>query len=114
MTKVSSNAGKHPYQRTDGDYAHQFDHIRNHERGIEFNHTIKPKFNSKVETEFKDKEGKRILFKDLLIFKKEEYVVGYNSKEFFWNIENTTDPKKMHKLSEIAHLTILQKRGNKI
>jgi hypothetical protein len=112
MTKVSSNAGKHPYLRTDlGDL---FKHIRNKDKGIKIDFNVLPVFKNIVDTEYKDKNRKRINYKDVVNYKNEEYLVTYNSKEFYWIIENLHDKEKVVKLSEIAGSVVIKKKYNKI
>jgi len=112
MTRVSSNAGKHPYLRTDlGDL---FEHIRKKEKGIKIDFNIQPLFKNAVDTEYKDKNKKVIGYKDVVSYKNEEYLVTYNSKEFYWIIENLHDQKKVLKLREIADSVVIKKKYNKI
>jgi len=112
MTRVSSNAGKHPYLRTDlGDL---FEHIRNKEKGTRIDFNIQPQFKNIVATEYKDKRGKGIDYKDIVTHKNEDYLVTYNSKEFYWIIENLHDNKKVLKLREIADSVVIKKKYNKI
>ena len=106
MTRVSSNAGKHSYLRPENDYL--FNEIRDKEKGIPIDFSIKPKFNIKIDTEYKDKKKRKIFFKDIVVFKDEEYSIIYNPKEFYWIMEKCSDPQKQLKLKEYAKLVIIK------
>lgn len=111
MTKVSTNAGKHPYLRIDLD--HLFDHMRIKEKGIKMDHTKQPQFNTVVETGISDKKDKKLFFKDIIIYNNEEYQVDYNAKDFHWMISNIIDPIKTYNLNKVANSVILHKKHNK-
>jgi len=111
MNKVSSNAGKHPYLRPEND--HLFDHIRIKEGGIPMNSTVKPVFVNAVQTEYTDKNGKKLFYRDVVMYKGEEYRIDYDSKEFCWVLENLSDPKNRLKLMIIADFVEVKKKSNK-
>lgn len=106
MTKVSSNAGKHPYLRPEN--SHLFVHIEK-SNGKKLLPQEQVKFNNiSAETEFVDKKKKRLSYRDIVTLDKEDYEIGYNSREFYWNMVNLKDPKKTLRLSENAHLVVLK------
>lgn len=111
MTKVSTNAGKNPYSRTDFISPVV---IQKGNTGIRIDPTVIPKFKVEVDTEFKDKKGKIISFKDLVTYEKEQYEVGYDGKEFRWIITHLNNPKKAFILSKVHKSLILFKKYNKM
>jgi len=90
-----------------------FDHMRINSPGIKMNHNMIPRAPEKIQTEYVDKKGKKIFFRDIIIYVKEEYEIDYNAKEFYWMAKNLNDPGKTFKLSKIASSTILHKKRNK-
>jgi hypothetical protein len=110
MSKVSSNAGKHPYLRPEN--ASLFDDLISEKEGLPFLPDDKVKFVHQVETEFVDKKKKTLFFRDVVTYNQEEYEVNYDSKNFCWIIRSLNDPKKVEKLREKADLTIFKKRHN--
>ena len=112
MTKVSTNAGKNPYSRSDFNYYPIYNPDR--KAGLKLDMNIKPKFKTVVSTEYKDKKGMVIHFNDVVTYKKNDYRVKYNSKEFFWIIEDLTENKNTLKLSEIVDFLLIKTKYNKI
>jgi len=111
MSKVSSNAGKHPYLRTDEEeYRNLFSHLKFDHGGIPISEIKKPFFNVTAETEYLDKNGQQICFRDTIEFKKREYVVYF--RDLKWIMIDTKDSKKVEILSEIANQTVLIKKYN--
>lgn len=110
MTKVSSNAGKHFYLRSDHEYI--FAHIKEHKPGIELIKVI-PKFKTVIDTGYVDKKKAKLFFKDIIIYNKEEYHIDYNAKEFYWIACSFENPEKNLKLSKIAKKCLLKISYNK-
>lgn len=109
MTRVSTNAGKHPYLRSDlGDL---FEHIRNYEKGIPIDFTVVPKFNVVAETEYYDKKNIKIFYNDVVTYKMEKYKITYDSREHFWIMENIVDSGKRLKLRDFADSVLLIKKS---
>jgi hypothetical protein len=106
MTKVSTNAGKHPYLRNDGDFAHLFDHIHLKKEGIKFDFKIKPKFNP-VDTDLKDKNGVNLFHMDIVQYKREEYLVGYDTRNFNWKITKISDNKTSLNLNDVHKSVVI-------
>lgn len=102
MTKVSTNAGKHPYLRTGDEYDHLFDHLWIKTGGIKMNHAIQPKFKTVIDTGKKDKRGKKLFFKDVVLYEKKEYQIDYNAKDFYWILRLNSDPTKTHPLNSVC------------
>lgn len=111
MPKVSSNAGKHPYLRTnEREYENLFSHLKTESGGIPISEISNPSFKVDVETEYVDKNNQSIRFRDTLIFQKREYVVDFRDEK--WVMIDASNPKKMEILGKKAHLTVLSKRYN--
>jgi hypothetical protein len=111
MSKVSSNAGKHPYLRTDEEeYRNLFSHLKFDYGGVHISKIKKPFFNVTAETEYIDKDGQQISFKDILKFRKREYVVDFRDQK--WIMIDIKDPKKVEILKEKALQTVLIKKHN--
>lgn len=108
MTKVSTNAGKHPYRRSD--YVPPVV-IEKKMNGIPFSSIVK--FKAIVPTDYKDKKGKMLFFKDVIKYEKEEYEIGYNGKEFYWEITGINNPKNTYRLSDVNKSVFLVKKYNK-
>lgn len=108
MSKASSNAGKHNYLRSDREDL--FKHIKFTEGGISlkgFNPIYKEQ---KIATEYVDKFGKKLHYRDVISYKDEDYRIDYNSKEFYWILVNLTDPKNTQILKKTAHLTVFRRK----
>lgn len=111
MSKVSSNAGKHPYLRTDEEeYKNLFSHLKFDHGGIPISEIKKPFFKIEVDTEYVDQENQIIRFGDTLKFQKREYIVDFTDQK--WIMIDIKDFKKVEILREKAHLTVLSKRYN--
>lgn len=112
MTKVSTNAGKHPYLRSDF-----IPPVEIHYKGtgIEFDPKILPKFKSIIDTEYKDKKGRKLFFKDIVVYitEKEEYEIGYDGRVFCWILINQKNPKRTLKLKEFHNSILLFEKYNK-
>lgn len=108
MSKVSTNAGKHPYLRTDEEeYRNLFSHLKTESGGIPILKIKTPLFKVEAETEFFDKNNQSIWFGDSLKFQNDEYVVKFQNRK--WIMVNIKDSKKVEILKEKAHLTVLLK-----
>jgi hypothetical protein len=109
MTKVSTNAGKHPYRRSDfvSPYKQNYD-----KPGLPLVPT-KAKFKTVIDTEYKDKKGKKIFFRDVIIYNKGEYKIDYDAKQFYWVACSLKKPEKALKLSQIAGQSIISINHNK-
>lgn len=109
MKNVSSNAGKHPYRRSDfvSPYTVTYD-----KPGIKLI-PITAKFKTIIETDYQDKKGKRIYFKDVIIYDEQEYIIDYNAKEFFWIAVSLKNESKTLKLSKIARKSTIKISYNK-
>lgn len=111
MTKVSSNAGKHPYLRTDEEeYRNLFSHLKFGHGGVPISEIKNPFFKVKIETEYVDKNNEIIHFKDTVKFQNREYRIDYWNQK--WVMVNTEDIEDIDFLAETAHLTVLSKRYN--
>lgn len=110
MTKVSSNAGKHPYLRSDN--VSLFHDIKQQKKGLRFDPDNQPKARSRVSTEYFDQNNLEIFGGDTVIYKNEEYRIDYSSREFSWIMEKVNDPKRYEILRKTAHLTILKQNSN--
>lgn len=110
MTRVSSNAGKHPYLRPD--FVPPVE-INYEKTGIKFDPNIIPKFHIEIDSEYKDKKGKKLYFKDIVTFEKEQYTVGYDGQVFCWIISTVKNPKKTLKLKDYHKSVILFEKYNK-
>jgi hypothetical protein len=86
MTKVSSNAGKHPYLREDKQLELFGDVKRTIQNPIKNNFNVK--FNIIADTEYYDKNNNLIFFNDKILFEGEIYKVHYHSILHFWTIKN--------------------------
>lgn len=105
MPKASSNAGVHPYLRSD--QPNLFDHVPKPSGGIRLSTiTIKP-MESVVKTEYKDKNGKDLYFKDEVEVEDKRYVIDYDFKQFKWVLKNE---KKVIILKEVHKKTLLVKK----
>lgn len=107
MTKVSTNAGKHPYLRVEN--GHLFANIGSAD-GKPLAVQKKVKFNVVCDTNLTDKNKKKLFYRDIVIFDKEEYEIGYDSREFQWNMVNINDSKKVLNLAKNANLITLKKK----
>jgi len=110
MRRVSSNAGKDPYRRSD--FISPFNPTIK-KKGIPFNFNIKPNFTVKIDTEYCDNVGNKLYFKDIIIFENEEYEIGYDGKEFNWIIFLVKNNEKKLKLKLINQSISLHKKYNK-
>ena len=111
MSKVSSNAGKHPYLRTDEDeYKNLFSHLKFDHGGVLISVIKKPFFKIEVDTEYFDRDGEIIRYGDTLKFQKEEYIVDF--REEWWVLVNIKDSKNVEILGEKANQSVLTKRYN--
>lgn len=108
MSKASSNAGKHNYLRSDREDL--FSHIKFSEGGIPLN-SFKPIYKlQKINSEYVDKFGKQLFYRDIVSYKDEDYRIDYNSKEFYWILVNLNDSKKAQILKKTAHLSIFRRK----
>lgn len=108
MSKVSSNAGKHPYLRTDEEeYRNLFSHLKFDHGGIPISGIKEPIFKVEAETEYVDKNGQPICFRNILGFQKREYIVDFRDQK--WIMIDINDPKKVEILKEKAHLSVFLK-----
>lgn len=110
MTKVSSNAGKHPYLRPDHEFL--FDHLKNEKKGIKFDVNNQHKFVNVISTEYFDKNNIELFGGDTVTYKNVDHVITYDSREFCWIIENVNEPQKREILKKTAHLSVLKKKHN--
>jgi hypothetical protein len=112
MSKVSSNAGKHPYLRTDEDeYRNLFNDPKFECSGGKRISEIKePFFKVEIDTEYVDKNKKNIHFNDTVKFQNREYRIDYWNEK--WVMVNMEDHEDIDFLSETAHLTVLSKLYN--
>lgn len=110
MSKVSTNAGKHPYLRPEN--ASLFDNLFPEKEGLPFTKDMKVKFMIQVETEYKDKKKTMLSYRDIVTYQKEDYEIDYDSREYRWIMKNLADPKKVEILREKAHLAVLKKKYN--
>jgi hypothetical protein len=108
MSKVSSNAGKHPYLRPEN--ASLFDNLFPEKEGLPFAKGVK--FIVNVQTEYVDKKKNVLSYLDIVTYQKGDYEIGYDCKEFRWIMKNLTSPKRVEILKEKAHLTVLKKKHN--
>lgn len=108
MSKVSSNAGKHPYLRSDCE--NLFNHLIIEKKGKLISSNLNPFFNVEIKTEFYDNKMQIISYRDIIQYKKEKYQINYDSQNFSW-IAINVDSNKIEKLNEIAQLSVLQKKN---
>jgi hypothetical protein len=104
MTRVSTNAGKHSYLRSDKRDIFKRKKAENY---IPIDFSIKPSFDCKFETDYSDKNGKTIFYKDVVTYKNEEYEVSYDSRNFHWSVvskktQETLKLKEIHKHCSIV------------
>jgi len=109
MTKVSSNAGKHPYLRPEND--HLFDHLRIEKEGISLS-KVKPVFVDSVQTDYSDQKKRKLFYQDVVIFKGEEYRIDYDTREYCWIMEKLDDPKKRLNLKKTASSVVFKRKNN--
>jgi|SRR5579859_3772517 len=103
--KVSSNAGLHPYLRSD--LPNLFSHIKQPSGRPKLSEIkVKPMENA-VNTEYKDAKGKSIYYKDEVKYNEEVYSVDYDSKKFRWIIRNDN---KIFALREVTKKVSLVKK----
>lgn len=100
MARISTNAGKHPYMRSDS--GHLFGNLEPEKAGIPFNADIKIRFVNVVDTEYRDERDKIIYFKNIVKYNGETYQVDYDGQNFWWIIRSEENPTKTHKLSAVA------------
>lgn len=105
MGKASSNAGKDYYLRPD--YQHLFKDIKSTLKGIPFT-TETPTFvDTVVNTEYKDKNGKDLFFRDEVALEDEKFIIDYDGKQFKWVIKNEN---KVIMLKEVSKKIILTRK----
>lgn len=110
MGKASTNAGKDYYLRPD--YQYLFDNINPEKNGIPLS-TKNPIFmETIVKTEYKDKKGKDLYFKDEVELEENgtnsgKFIVDYDGKQFKWVIKND---KKTIILKDVTKMLILSKK----
>jgi len=105
MGKASSNAGKDYYRRPD--YQHLFKEIKEKVKGIPFT-TETPTFvDTVVNTEYKDKNGKDLFFRDEVQLQDEKFIIDYDGKQFKWVVKNES---KVIMLKEVSKKIVLTKK----
>jgi hypothetical protein len=110
MTKVSTNAGKHPYLRTDlGDL---FEHMHKNNNTISLKN-INPKFHVEIDTEYSDKNKKQLFYGDIVVLENNRYKVDYDTRELSWVFVNQKNPKLLKKLNKFSKLAELKVMYNK-
>jgi hypothetical protein len=110
MTKVSSNAGKHPYLRPDHGFL--FDHLKIDKNGRKFDTNVEVRIKQRISTDYFDSNKVEIFYGDTVTYREVEYLVTYDTREYCWTMENILQPEKRKKLKETAHLTVLGKKRN--
>lgn len=105
MAKASTNAGLHPYLRSDTQ--HLFDHIPKASGGIRLKSTPIKAMDTVVKTEYKDKNGKDLYFKDEVQVEDEKFEIDYDSKQFRWVLKNE---KKVIMLKKVCKKTVLVRK----
>ncbi len=109
-SKASSNAGKHPYRRSDTE--NLFDHLKkDNAPGINLN-LVKPIYKlQRIDTEYFDKNKKPLFSGDEVTYKGDVYRIDYHSKEFYWILVNLKDPKNIEILKKTAKSCLFQRNG---
>jgi hypothetical protein len=105
MAKQSSNAGQHPYLRSDS--TDLFKNIKKYQQGLPLSKEPIIFMNNIVKTEYKDSKGKDLYFKDEVEYGKENYVIDYDGKTFKWVLKKNN---MVFTLKDVHKKTLLVKK----
>ncbi len=96
MGKTSTNAGIHPYRKTDFVRSIFYPEVVGKPLPKE-----EPKFvNTVISTEYKDSKNKELYFKDEVEYKGKKYEINYDTENFCWILRqdhNTISLKEAYK-----------------